>query len=237
MVDFSSINAKREAQLLDEEEELEDSDWVPVAERTIPESWYTLKRLTDVACSSAALIATAPILLIAMAGIMINSPGSPIYSQERVGLYGRRFTLHKLRTMRLNAHDEREALRYASEVNGPVFKMRNDPRVFFVGRILRKFSIDELPNLVNVLRGEMSLVGPRPPLPREVEGYTDYALRRLRAKPGITCVWQISGRSEIENFEEWMRLDHKYLDSWSPALDLKIILSTIPAVLFGRGAY
>jgi lipopolysaccharide/colanic/teichoic acid biosynthesis glycosyltransferase len=143
--------------------------------------------------------------------------------------------MFKLRTMRPNAHAALETLRAANDVTGPVFKMKNDPRVFPLGRLLRKLSIDELPNLVNVLLGQMSIVGPRPPLPSEVEGYTDYAFRRLRAKPGITCVWQASGRSSID-FNEWMRMDHEYLDNWSPAYDLKIILSTIPAVLFGKGA-
>ncbi|MGD0476513.1 MAG: sugar transferase, partial [Candidatus Velthaea sp.] len=123
-----------------------------------------------------------------------------------------------------------------NEVTGPVFKMKDDPRVFPFGRLLRKLSIDELPNLVNVLLGQMSIVGPRPPLPTEVEGYGEFALRRLRAKPGITCLWQMSGRSGID-FDEWMKLDHAYLDNWSPLYDLKIILATIPAVLFGRGAY
>ena len=171
-----------------------------------------------------------------MIAIVICSPGSPIFAQERVGLYGRRFTMFKLRTMKINAHAQQEALRSINEVSGPVFKIKSDPRVFALGRILRKLSIDELPNLVNVLLGNMSIVGPRPPLPSEVEKYNDYALRRLRVKPGITCVWQISGRSNVD-FNEWMRLDHTYIDNWSPAYDIKIMLSTIPAVLFSKGAY
>ena len=210
--------------------------WRLSGERFVPTSWITAKRLIDVALALAGLLLSAPILIVAMIGIVICSPGSPIFAQERVGLYGRRFTMFKLRSMKLNAHDQQASLRDTNEVSGPIFKIRNDPRVFPLGRVLRKLSIDELPNLLNVLIGDMSIVGPRPPLPSEVEEYDDFALRRLRAKPGITCVWQISGRSNVD-FDEWMRLDHVYIDNWSPLYDTKIILSTIPAVLFGKGAY
>jgi lipopolysaccharide/colanic/teichoic acid biosynthesis glycosyltransferase len=210
--------------------------WRHSAERLIPKSWISAKRATDIALALVGLTVSAPILIVSMIAIVICSPGSPIFAQERVGLYGRRFTMFKLRTMKLNAHAQQDALRSTNEVSGPVFKMKIDPRVFPLGRVLRKLSIDELPNLVNVLLGNMSIVGPRPPLASEVEKYDDYALRRLRAKPGITCVWQISGRSNVD-FHEWMRLDHTYIEQWSPAYDLKIILSTIPAVLFSKGAY
>lgn len=210
--------------------------WRDRAERLIPKSWTTTKRATDVALALLGLTLSAPILALSMLAIVICSPGSPIFAQERVGLYGRRFTMFKLRTMKLNAHAEQEQLRTTNEVSGPIFKMKTDPRVFPLGRLLRKLSVDELPNLVNVLVGDMSIVGPRPPLSSEVEEYDDFALRRLRATPGITCVWQISGRSNVD-FDEWMRLDHHYIDNWSPAYDAKIILSTIPAVLFGKGAY
>ena len=171
-----------------------------------------------------------------MAGIVMCSPGSPIFAQERVGLYGRRFTMFKLRTMKPNAHAQQDILRKTNDVSGPVFKMKADPRVFPFGQILRKLSIDELPNLVNVLIGTMSIVGPRPALPSEVENHSDFALYRTRVKPGITCVWQISGRSNVD-FNEWMRLDHSYVENWSPGYDIKLILSTIPAVLLGKGAY
>jgi len=211
--------------------------WKPTPDRLVPPSWTLTKRAMDITVASVALAASAPVLLLAMVGIVVNSPGSPIFAQKRVGLYGRRFTLFKLRTMRVNAHEELEALRASNEVSGPVFKMKNDPRIFSFGRILRKLSIDELPNLVNVLLGHMSIVGPRPPLPAEVEGYSDCALRRLRAKPGVTCFWQISGRSEVTDFNEWMKLDQQYIENWSPAQDLNIILSTIPAVFRGKGAY
>jgi lipopolysaccharide/colanic/teichoic acid biosynthesis glycosyltransferase len=220
----------------EEDGNIDVSSWRYQAEREVPKSWFISKRALDIALSAAGLAVTAPLLIVASVGIMISSPGSPIFAQERVGLYGRRFTMYKLRTMRPNAHGDLHALRSTNEVSGPVFKMKNDPRVFAFGRLLRKLSIDEIPNLINVLFGQMSIVGPRPPLPSEVEGYSDYAHRRLRAKPGITCVWQASGRSSID-FNEWMRLDHLYIDSWSPLYDLKIILSTIPAVLSGKGAY
>jgi lipopolysaccharide/colanic/teichoic acid biosynthesis glycosyltransferase len=190
----------------------------------------------DISIAAVALVASAPVMLVAMAGIVVSSPGSPFFVQQRVGLHGRRFRMIKLRTMRPNAHEHQHKLRAINDVTGPVFKMRNDPRVFPFGRFVRKFSIDELPNLVNVLFGQMSIVGPRPPLPSEVEGYTEYALGRLRAKPGITCVWQTSGRSSVD-FDRWMQLDNFYIDNWSPLFDLKLILATIPAVLFGRGAY
>jgi lipopolysaccharide/colanic/teichoic acid biosynthesis glycosyltransferase len=215
---------------------MEANSWRKRSERDVPRSWHTSKRAVDLALSLGVLGASAPVLLVAMVGIVLSSPGSPIFMQERVGLYGRRFKMIKLRTMRPDAHRRLESLRGANEVSGPIFKMKKDPRVFFFGRILRKLSIDELPNLVNVLLGQMSIVGPRPPLPSEVEGYNDFALRRLRAKPGITCIWQVSGRSSID-FNDWMRLDHVYLDNWSPLYDLKLILSTIPAVLMGKGAY
>jgi lipopolysaccharide/colanic/teichoic acid biosynthesis glycosyltransferase len=206
------------------------------AERLIPQSWKTAKRSIDIALALIGLVISAPILVFAMAGIIICSPGSPIFAQERVGLYGRRFIMFKLRTMKPNAHAQLDMLRKTNDVSGPVFKMKADPRVFPFGRILRKLSIDELPNLVNVLIGTMSIVGPRPALPSEVENYSDFALHRTRVKPGITCVWQISGRSNVD-FNEWMRLDHTYIDNWSPAYDIKLILSTIPAVLIGKGAY
>jgi lipopolysaccharide/colanic/teichoic acid biosynthesis glycosyltransferase len=214
----------------------ESTSWRRNVERLIPQSWIGTKRATDIALALVGLTLSAPLLLVAMIGIVLSSPGSPIFAQERVGRYGRRFTMFKLRTMKPNAHAQQAALRATNEVSGPVFKMKIDPRVFPLGRILRKLSIDELPNLVNVLLGDMSIVGPRPALPSEVEHHDDLALGRLRAKPGITCVWQVSGRSNV-SFAEWMRLDQVYIDNWSPLYDLKIILSTIPAVLFSKGAY
>ena len=182
------------------------------------------------------LVITSPILLAAMVGILIVTGGSPIFMQERIGQNGRVFRMFKLRTMVNGAHLLHAEMRQYNEVDGPVFKMRADPRLHALGAFLRRTSIDEIPNFFNVLRGEMAAVGPRPPLPSEVTDYDDYALRRLCVKPGVTCLWQISGRSEV-SFDEWMALDNAYIDSWSPTLDLIIIARTIPAVFRGIGAH
>ena len=171
-----------------------------------------------------------------MLGILVVTRGNPVYRQERVGLDGRTFRMWKLRTMVRNAHEMLPNLRKFNEADGPVFKMRDDPRLHGLGALLRRTSIDELPNFVNVLAGEMSIVGPRPPLPDEVAHYDAYALRRLVVKPGVTCLWQISGRSHL-SFEEWMALDNAYIDAWSPWYDLAIVAKTIPAVLRGVGAH
>ncbi len=195
-----------------------------------------LKRLVDVAVGSLALILSLPLLALSALLIKLTSPGPVLYRQIRCGLYGRRFTLYKFRSMVDGAEDILWEIRHLNEMSGPVFKMRNDPRVTPLGRFLRKASIDELPQLWNVLRGEMSLVGPRAPLPEEVAAYTNGQRRRLSVKPGITCLWQVSGRNRID-FEQWMQLDLKYIDSWSIWLDLKILAKTIPTVLLCRGAH
>lgn len=204
--------------------------------RDVPHSWHVMKRAMDVILAIFFLIVATPVLVVAMIAIVASSPGWPMFMQERVGRYGRRFTMLKLRTMVKNAEEKQHTLLGLNEAGGPVFKIRNDPRIFPVGAFFRKTSIDEIPNLFNVLLGHMSIVGPRPPLPDEVENYGDFALRRLRVKPGVTCFWQISGRSNID-FSEWMALDNLYIDTWSPIVDMKIMLRTIPAVLFCRGAY
>ena len=204
--------------------------------RSVPASWWSAKRAIDVTLGAVGVVATAPIVALAAAAIVCVSPGSPFFCQDRVGQNGRRFRLYKLRTMVDGAHLRHDELRPYSEVSGPVFKMRNDPRLHLLGRFLRRTSIDELPNLVNVLRGEMSLVGPRPPLPSETAFYDDFARRRLSVKPGITCLWQISGRSNV-SFDEWMRLDNEYVDKWTPLGDLAIIARTLPAVVKGEGAH
>jgi len=199
--------------------------------------WYgPAKRALDVAIAGVGLVLTAPILLAAMAGIVLVAREQPIYRQERVGLGGRRFRMFKLRTMVGDADQRLDEVRHLNEVDGPVFKIRRDPRLHPLGACLRRSSIDELPNLLNVLLGEMAIVGPRPPLPSEVEHYDPSALRRLVVKPGVTCLWQISGRSHL-SFEQWMALDNAYIDSWSPLGDIKIILRTIPAVVRGTGAH
>lgn len=190
----------------------------------------------DVTIAVLGLILASPILLPALTAIVLVSPGSPIFAQTRAGKNGKHFRMFKLRTMVKGAHLRHQEFKKYSEVSGPVFKMRNDPRLHPLGGFLRRWSIDELPNLVNVLRGEMSIVGPRPPLPCEVEHYDAFAMRRLTVKPGITCLWQVSGRSNV-SFDEWMKLDNAYVDTWSPRLDCAILLRTIPAVLSGDGAH
>lgn len=194
-----------------------------------------LKRALDIIIASAGLILLMPVFVVVGLLVKCTSKGPMIYRQVRCGLFGRKFTLYKFRSMYDGADDILWEIKHLNEMNGPTFKMRNDPRVTGIGRFLRKSSIDEWPQLWNVLRGDMSLVGPRAPLPDEVKEYLRWQRRRLSVKPGMTCLWQISGRSEID-FHEWMKLDLHYIDNWSFALDLKILLYTLPAVLFGKGA-
>lgn len=193
------------------------------------------KRVIDFLVAAALLILLSPLLLLTALFVKFTSPGPVFYRQTRCGLYGRRFDLIKFRTMIDGAEDRLWEIRHLNEMDGPVFKMRNDPRVTPAGRYLRRFSIDELPQLWNVIKGEMSMVGPRAPLPEEVGCYTASQMRRLSVKPGITCLWQVSGRSDID-FTKWMEMDLQYIDNWSVWLDLQIILKTIPAVFTGRGA-
>ncbi len=195
------------------------------------------KRVLDVVGSATLIVLLAPVLAVLAALVKLTSPGPIIYQQVRIGRYGREFPFFKFRSMYQDA-DERlaELLEKGNEKDGPIFKMKNDPRVTPVGKFLRKYSLDELPQLFNVLRGEMSLVGPRPPLPREVEQYGDEELCRLSVPPGITCLWQICGRSDT-TFEEWVLLDKIYVQQMSFWLDLKILLKTPTAVLRSDGAY
>lgn len=204
--------------------------------QAVPAWWHVVKRATDVVLSLAALIVVSPALLLAALGIAIVSPGSPFFAQERVGKDGTRFRMLKLRTMVDGAHLMHDDVRHLNEVRGPVLKIRNDPRLHALGSLLRRTSIDEFPNFFNVLRGDMSIVGPRPPLPSEVAQYDARAWRRLSVKPGITCLWQISGRSNV-SFDEWIDLDVEYIEHWSPWRDLVIIARTIPAVVRGDGAH
>jgi exopolysaccharide biosynthesis polyprenyl glycosylphosphotransferase len=194
-----------------------------------------VKRLTDVAVASATLLVASPLLLAIALAIRSTSRGAALYRQVRCGLHGRRFVLLKFRTMVENADRMRDDVAHLNVMDGPVFKATADPRVTGIGRLLRRWSLDELPQLFNVLKGEMSLVGPRPPIPEEVEQYQPWQRRRLAMKPGITCLWQISGRSELD-FATWMELDLAYIDQWSLWLDLKILVLTVPAVCSGRGA-
>jgi exopolysaccharide biosynthesis polyprenyl glycosylphosphotransferase len=197
-------------------------------------SW--LKRALDVGVSAAALIALAPVLAAIAVLIKADSAGGVFYRQQRVGKNGRHFGMLKFRSMGQDADCRLAELRARNEASGPLFKMRQDPRITCVGSFLRRWSLDELPQLLNVLRGEMSLVGPRPPLPSEVEQYEDWQLGRLRAVPGVTGLWQVSGRSEVP-FHDMVRLDLHYIRNWSLGLDVEILLRTIPAVLTSRGAY
>jgi len=207
-----------------------------IAEREVPQSWWNSKRAIDVVLGSVLLILATPIMVLAAIGIVLVTGGSPIYTQERVAQYGRRFRMFKLRTMVKNAHELREQLMHLNEVDGPVFKIRKDPRLHPLGGFLRRSSIDELPNLINVIRGDISLVGPRPALPCEIEHYDASARRRLIVPQGITCLWQINGRSDV-SFEHWMQLDNTYIDTWTPLGDLIIVAKTIPAVLRKDGAH
>ncbi len=194
-----------------------------------------LKRLTDVGIAAAGLAVLAPFMAAIWLLIRLTSPGPAVFRQVRCGLNGRRFMFYKFRSMCQNAEEMREQVAHLNARDGVVFKIPDDPRLTPVGRYLRKFSIDEWPQLWNVLRGDMSLVGPRPAIPSEVEQYQRWQRRRLRMRPGLTCLWAISGRDAVD-FETWMRMDMQYIDNWSLALDWKILLRTIPRVLTGRGA-
>lgn len=193
-----------------------------------------VKRITDIVLAAAALILLFPVMAVIALAIRLTSPGPVIFRQERCGLNGRRFMFYKFRSMCEDAEAMRPAIEHLSQRELAI-KIPNDPRLTSVGRWLRKFSIDEWPQLWNVLRGDMSLVGPRPAIPQEVEQYKRWQRRRLRMRPGLTCLWAVSGRDAVD-FETWMRLDMEYIDNWSLALDWKIILRTIPSVLSGRGA-
>ena len=194
------------------------------------------KRWIDVAVSAGLLFILSPLMLFIALLIKVDSAGPVFFRQRRIGLNGRIFTLLKFRSMVLGAEKMLADLRSRNEMKGPVFKLKNDPRVTRVGRFIRRFSIDELPQLINVFRGDMSLVGPRPPLPDEVSLYDRRHRRRLSMRPGLTCIWQVSGRNEIPDFEEWAKLDLEYIDTWSLGKDMLLLLRTIPAVLGGSGA-
>jgi len=194
------------------------------------------KRVFDTVLSGVSLIVLSPLLACIAAMIRTTSPGPVLFQQTRCGLGGRRFTLYKFRSMINNAEQMRAELHQLNELDGPVFKMSDDPRITPVGRWLRRFSLDELPQLWNILRGDMSLVGPRPAVPEEVDQYEDWQRRRLRMRPGLTCTWVLEGRNHLD-FNRWMQLDLTYIDNWSLWLDAKIFLRTIPIVLSGRGAY
>lgn len=219
--------------------DIEDLGGIPiigVKEISITGWNLAFKRASDIVLSLAGLILFSPLILLISVAIKLDSPGPVLFKQVRVGKGGRRFVFYKFRSMRQGAEEERPQLADRDEVVGPTFKIRHDPRCTRVGRFVRRTSLDELPQLYNVLRGEMSLVGPRPAIPLEVEQYQEWHLRRLEISPGITGLWQVSGRSQL-TFDEMCLLDIYYLENWSPLLDLKIALKTIPAILVGTGAY
>jgi exopolysaccharide biosynthesis polyprenyl glycosylphosphotransferase len=210
--------------------------------RSTPDlSWELLaKELMDRVLSLLIIIVTSPLWLIAIIGIKIASPGAPVFfSQQRAGRYGKPFKMLKFRTMVANAEELLASIKeeHGNEMEGPVFKLNRDPRIFPFGALLRRLSIDELPQLLNALLGDMSLVGPRPLPLYEVEAFSEIShRRRLSVKPGITCEWQIGGRNQITNFEDWVEMDLRYIDNWSLWLDCHILVKTVPAVLFGKGA-
>ncbi len=202
--------------------------------------WYsynsTLKRILDVVLAVLVLVATLPIWLAIVIAIKLDSPGRAIYVQDRVGIRGRHFRFYKFRSMTDGADSMKPGMRHLSEVDGPVFKVRTDPRITRVGRVLRRTSLDELPQLLNVVKGEMSLVGPRPAVPEEVAQYRPNDMIRLAVKPGLTCWWQVRGRSTLD-FETWMACDREYVYGLSFWTDLWILIRTVKAVLSCRGAY
>src|SRR6185437_6955213 len=207
--------------------------------RTTPEnsSQSALKRPFDVLIATIVLLLLLPFFLVIALLIKMTSKGPVLFRQQRSGLNGRPFTIYKFRTMTADAEERKKELAALNEMRGPVFKVTNDPRITPIGRILRRYSVDEFPQFVNVFRGEMSLVGPRPLPVDEVKRFDDFShRRRLSVKPGLTCLWQISGRNNVVDFKEWVRLDLEYIDNWSLWLDMKILWRTVPVVLVGVGA-
>ena len=190
----------------------------------------------DIFLALLGLLVSLPLWFLIMVFIKYDSKGPVIFKQVRVGKEGKLFVLYKFRSMHLGAEEMKESLKHLNVAKGPVFKIKDDPRVTRVGRFLRRSTLDELPQLVNVVKGEMSLVGPRPPLPEEVAVYTPLQKKRLEVTPGLTCLWQVSGRSEI-SFSEWIQLDLYYIQHQSLLLDIKILIRTLPAILSRRGAY
>ena len=210
---------------------------IPIAKEIISKPVYrVIKRGLDLGFSALMLLILAPLFLVVYILVVTTSKGPALYMSRRVGRCGKTFLFPKFRTMYVDAEQRRAELEKLNEKDGPIFKMKHDPRVTPVGRFLRKYSLDELPQLLCVVKGEMSLVGPRPPIPSEVSQYDEAAQRRLSVKPGITCYWQIMGRSDL-SFEEMVALDNRYIDEMSFTTDVKILIKTPKAVLSGKGAY
>ena len=205
---------------------------IPVLKFVVTSAYYfalSVKFIFEYILSLLAVIVFLPFAFIIACMIKIESKGPVFFKQRRVGLHGRPFTMYKFRTMIQHSDELKKELEKKNEADGPVFKIKNDPRITKIGAFLRKTSLDEFPQFLNVLRGEMSVVGPRPPVPEEVALYQRPQLRRLSVKPGITCIWQVSGRNNI-GFDEWMKLDLQYIDNWSLKLDFMLILKTINAI-------
>ncbi len=199
--------------------------------------FYALtKRAFDVAAGLGGLFLVMPLLPFIVMLIKLETPGPVLFRQARVGRHGRLFDCYKFRSMALDAESRKDDLVHLNEATGAAFKIKDDPRITGVGRFLRRSSLDEFPQLLNVLRGDMSVVGPRPQIPSEVADYTPVQARRLAVKPGLTCLWQVSGRSHLD-FSEWMELDRQYVEAAGPGLDLRILLRTLPAVIQRKGAY
>ena len=198
--------------------------------------YEVIKRIIDIVASFTGLILLSPLILIVSMLIKLESKGEVIFKQKRVGLNGKEFYMYKFRSMVINAEELKEQLESQNEMSGPMFKIKDDPRITKVGKFIRKTSIDELPQLINVIKGDMSLVGPRPSLPKEVEKFEQWMMERLEVKPGLTCIWQISGRNNID-FEDWMKLDIKYVRERSFKLDMKLILKTVLVLLGDKNAY
>lgn len=203
---------------------------------TVSKYYLMYKRVLDVILSLLGLLGTSVIMLLVAMAIKLEDPKGPIFfSQNRCGINGKIFKIYKFRSMYVDAEQRLDELLHLNEQSGPVFKMKNDPRITKVGKFIRKTSLDELPQLINVLKGEMSIVGPRPALVSEVEQYTNYQKQRLCVKPGLTCIWQVSGRNNV-GFDEWVEMDIEYINKQSIGLDLKLIALTIPALLGDKNA-
>ena len=194
-----------------------------------------LKRAVDIVVSGLLLVVLSPLLLALSAAVKLTSRGPVFYPWRVVGKGGRRFTGYKFRSMKANADQMKKQLEHLNEMSGPVFKITNDPRVTSVGSWMRRYSLDELPQLYSVLRGDMSLVGPRPPLFTEYVRFNDFQVKKLAVKPGMTCLWQIGGRNDVKNFDDWVKLDLQYISRWSPKLDFWILMKTISEVFSGSG--
>lgn len=216
--------------------ELKEREKIVITERDLDKPMYEfIKRVMDVVCSAFALVVLLPVF--AVTALMVKTDGGPaFYSQIRVGKNNKHFRMYKFRSMCVNADALLEDLIPYNEADGPAFKIKDDPRITKVGKIIRKYSIDELPQLVNILKGDMSIVGPRPPLVREVEQYNSYQMQRLMVTPGLTCYWQAYGRSDL-SFDDWIDMDLKYIKQRGIRLDVSLIIKTVFAVIFKRGAY